>query len=83
MFPQEGKVYIPEWLKLPSAPNPLPGTLRYVVLDKDNQLVFESDDSAVAFANMNACGGIRMIDRGMKPRVNTFAGTFDTFPPKE
>jgi hypothetical protein len=69
MYPEVGRTYIP-------------GTKRYVVLDKDGALLFESDDKAEAFAATHR-HAVTLCDREFKPRVNTFAGIFTELPSKE
>lgn len=71
----------PEFPARPVVPKALPGTKRYVVLDRNGQLIFESDDAAEALAKL-ATAGVSLCDRAVKPRLNTFAGTFSTFPPE-
>lgn len=68
-----GNVFIPDWNASapPKAPNPLPGTKRYVMLLK-GEMTGESDDRDELMPLMGA-GGDTLCDRHMPRRVNKYS----------
>ncbi len=64
----------------PWASKPMPGAKRYVVADVTGDMLFESDGRDEAFAYLNANPGLAAVvmDRTVKPRFITFAGTFSS-----
>ncbi len=71
-YPTEGDTCIPDFnAGKPKVPNVIPGTKRYVCLDANGELTFETDDRINAFEYALRNFSSTLIDREFKPRTYT------------